>query len=123
MRPVLALPVGLLALLGGGCADDGSPRPLPVAGDAERGRAALERFDCEACHVIPGVRGLPAHMGPSLEQYARRAYLAGKFPNEQHYLVRWIVDAPALAPATAMPAIGVSEAEALDMAAYLLTLR
>jgi cytochrome c2 len=114
----------MVALLGAGCGGRERPGlpPLPGA-DAERGRAALERFDCGACHVIPGVTGTTGRVGPSLEQYARRAYVAGKFPNDQDYLVRWIIDPPALAPRTAMPAVGVTEAEARDMAAYLQALR
>jgi cytochrome c2 len=113
-----------LALLLAGCTGHEAPRPLPPAGaDAGRGRVALGRFDCRVCHLIPGIRGAPGQVGPSLQHYARRAYVAGKFPNEHTHLVRWIMDPPALAPRTAMPATGVSEAEARDMAAYLLTLR
>lgn len=124
MSQVSATRVLLPLLLLAGCAGRESPRPLPVPGaDAMRGRVALERFDCGVCHVIPGVTGAPGRVGPSLAHYARRTYLAGKFPNEHAHLVRWIMDPPALAPRTAMPATGVSEAEARDMAAYLLALR
>jgi cytochrome c2 len=113
-----------LVLLQTGCAGHEPPRPREVAGgEAQRGRVALERFDCGVCHIIPGVSGTPGRVGPSLEHFARRAYVAGKFPNEAGHLVRWIVDPPALAPRTAMPAVGVSEAEARDMAAYLFTLQ
>jgi cytochrome c2 len=38
-------------------------------------------------------------------------------------LERWIVDPPALVPATAMPSVGVAEHDARNMAAYLLSLR
>lgn len=124
MRPPSTRCIGVLALLLAGCTGHEAPRPLAPAGaDAGRGRAALERFDCRVCHVIPGIRGAPGQVGPSLEHYARRTYVAGKFPNGHAHLARWIVDPPALVPGTAMPATGVSEAEARDMAAYLLTLR
>jgi cytochrome c2 len=114
----------LLALAGAGCTQHEPPRPAPVAdADAQRGRKALEQFDCGVCHVIPAVPGARGQVGPSLQHYARRAYVAGKFPNEPAHLVRWIMDPPALAPRTAMPATGVSEAQARDMAAYLLALR
>jgi cytochrome c2 len=113
-----------LVLVCAACTGDEPSRPLPVPGaDAARGRAALERFDCGVCHVIPGVTGAPGRVGPSLAHYARREYVAGKFPRDPALLVRWIMDPPALAPHTAMPATGVSEAEARDMAAYLLALR
>jgi cytochrome c1 len=38
-------------------------------------------------------------------------------------LSAWLRDPPAIDPATAMPNLGLSEAEALDVAAYLYTLR
>ena len=38
-------------------------------------------------------------------------------------LVAWLMDPPAIDPLTAMPATGISEAEARDVAAYLYTLR
>jgi hypothetical protein len=61
-------------------------------------------------------------VGPALDQYSRRPYLAGKFPNEADMLVRWIVDAPAMSPQTAMPAIAMSSQDARDIAAYLYEL-
>ena len=94
-----------------------------AGGDARRGRTALERHDCGVCHVIPGVRGAPGVVGPSLKDFAHRPNLAGKFARGEENIIRWIIDPPAMAPHTAMPAVGVSEAEARDMAAYLLTLQ
>jgi cytochrome c1 len=38
-------------------------------------------------------------------------------------LTAWLRDPPAIDPATLMPAMGLSEPEARDMAAYLYTLR
>ncbi len=104
-----------------GCADDGRRIPA-VAGDAERGRLLLARLQCGACHVIPGVRASRGHVGPPLEGFARRAYLAGKWPNEPAYLLRWLRDPPAMAPLTAMPAVVGDDAAARDIAAYLYTL-
>jgi cytochrome c1 len=95
-----------------------------MRGDAERGRAALLALECNVCHEIPGVSGAPGYVGPSLAAYGRKVYVAGKFPNTPEILVQWIMDAPALAPATAMPAFAqVSETQAYDIAAYLHSLR
>jgi cytochrome c len=93
--------------------------PRVIGGDAERGRAALVRHECGVCHVIPGIGAAVGQVGPALDDYSRRPYVAGKFPNEPATLVRWIVDAPAMAPRTAMPAIEMSQQEARDIAAYL----
>jgi cytochrome c1 len=38
-------------------------------------------------------------------------------------MVRWIVNPPFIDPLTAMPATGITEAEARDVAAYLYSLR
>lgn len=96
---------------------------MQVPGDARAGRAAIERFDCGVCHTIPGVRGARGLVAPPLELYRRRVYIAGKFPNTPEMLARWIQDPPALVPATAMPALGVSDLEARDIAAYLFEAR
>lgn len=101
-----------------GCSE--SPPKLHVAGgEPGRGKAAIERYGCPACHTIPGIPGYGANVGPPLGQLAARAYLAGVLPNLPHNLVRWLQDPPAVAPRTVMPKLGVSEAEARDMAAYL----
>jgi cytochrome c1 len=90
--------------------------------DAERGKLALHQHACTACHVIPGVAGADVHVGPPLSGLARRELLAGAVPNTPEQLVRWIRNPQAIDPGTAMPMLGVSEASARDMAAYLATL-
>lgn len=101
------------------CAPGPDYEPRVIGGNAEKGRAALARYECGVCHVIPGVPDAVGKVGPALDNYARRSYVAGKFPNEPETLVRWIVDAPSMAPQTAMPAIAMSDQEAKDMAASL----
>jgi mono/diheme cytochrome c family protein len=100
-------------------AEGGASLPRLSMGKTERGRAVLERYECGVCHVIPGIRNAVGRVGPSLDDYAQRPYVAGKFPNETETLARWIRDAPAMAPQTAMPAIAMSQQEARDAAAYL----
>ena len=107
-----------LALLAG-CGDAG-PRVGGIAGDPARGRVALTQYGCRACHMIPGVTGSEVYVGRPLENLARRRVIAGTLPNDQANLVRWIRDPQAIDPRTAMPVLGVSERDALDMSAYLL---
>lgn len=101
------------------CMPDRDYEPRVIGGNAEQGRAALARYECGVCHVIPGVPDAVGKVGPALDNYSQRSYVAGKFPNEPEVLVRWIIDAPAMAPQTAMPAIAMSDRDARDMAAYL----
>ena len=46
----------------------------------------------------------------------------GVLPNTPDNLLAWIKDPPGIDPLTAMPASGLDEAEARDVAAYLYTL-
>ena len=93
--------------------------PNVVGGDAERGRDAVALLECGACHVIPGVPGAHSHVGPPLAEFRRNVYIAGKHPNMPEVLVRFVRDAPSLAPDTAMPAIDMTDQQARDIAQYL----
>jgi hypothetical protein len=68
------------------------------------------------------VSGAIGAVGPPLSDFAARGFIAGVVPNYPGYLVRWVMDPPALAPQTAMPDVGVEEQDARDIAAYLYTL-
>lgn len=100
---------------------------LAHAGVAEidRGRALIEKAGCAGCHSIPGVRhvGTPGRVGPPLEAFGRRLYVAGMLPNTPDQLARWIQDPQAINPRTGMPRVGLSAQESRDVAAYLLNLK
>ena len=94
-----------------------------IDGDVARGHDLIERHACGACHVIPGVHGADGLVGPPLESFSRRSYIAGELPNNAANLQRWLLNPPAVEPHTAMPNLGLTPDEARDMAAYLSTLR
>jgi cytochrome c len=94
-----------------------------AAHDAERGRRLLTQYQCGSCHVIPGVAAATGRSAPTLAAFGRRSYIGGRWPNESDALVRWIVAPRALLPDATMPAMGASEADARDMAAYLMALK
>ena len=91
-------------------------------GNAERGRNAMREYACIACHSIPGVTGGDLHIGPSLEGFCRREWIAGRVPNTTDNLVAWLRDPQRIDPETAMPDMNVTPQHARDMAAYLETL-
>ncbi|WP_230533091.1 c-type cytochrome [Microvirga roseola] len=93
-----------------------------VGGDAERGRALIQAYECGSCHMIEGIRGADGVVGPPLTDYAQRMLLAGIVPNAPRTLVPWLMNPPAIDPDTAMPNLGISEPEARDIATYLYTL-
>jgi hypothetical protein len=53
---------------------------------------------------------------------ARRGYVAGKRPNTPENLVAFLINPQAVSPGSAMPALGLTQAEARDAAAYLYTI-
>lgn len=101
----------------------GAEEVAPIDGDPETGARVIGAIGCGVCHVVPGVPGPRGTVGPSLEGFAHRAFIAGAVPNRPDLLVEWVGNAPALVPDTAMPALPLSEQEARDVAAYLYTLR
>jgi cytochrome c2 len=119
---LLPLTLGIVALGLAGCLENPMPGRAVIDGSPERGRKEIARLQCGACHVIPGVRAARGSVGPSLQGFSRRVYLAGKWPNEPRYVVSWLRDPPAMAPLTAMPALVNGEQPARDIAAYLYTL-
>lgn len=113
----------LLLLLGlAGLTGCGQPVPL-VEGDPERGRAAIRVHGCGSCHLIPGVAGATGRVGPPLDRIADRAYLGGVVANTPEGMRLWIQHPQGIAPGTAMPDMGIGEADARDITAYLYTLR
>jgi cytochrome c1 len=90
-----------------------------TGGDPARAPALIRRYGCAGCHTIPGIPGGDGKVGASLADLRSRVYIAGVATNTPDNLVQWIVTPQALSPRTAMPATGITEAEARDVAAYL----
>jgi cytochrome c2 len=115
---LMRLLLGGVLLAIGGCG--GQPAAMQVVGgDAGRGKALVQRYGCIACHSVPGLDAHGANVGPPLVHMAERGYLAGLLPNTVDSMVLWLTNPPAVDPDTAMPNLGVSRAEALDIAAFL----
>jgi len=90
-----------------------------TGGEPSRGYRAKVELGCGACHAISGVPGASGTVGPSLTGISSQVYgAAGAHTPDQ--LIAWIKAPRAMRPDTAMPDLGVSDAEARDIAAYLL---
>jgi mono/diheme cytochrome c family protein len=106
----------------------GLPKPAPRSqpatrpGDARLGRELTGRYVCATCHVIPGFVSATAHVGPPLNGAGTRAFIGGVLPNTRENMVRWLMDPRAIDPRSAMPALGITEQEAHDIAAFMATL-
>ncbi len=85
------------------------------------GRSLIQQSGRGSCHRIAGVPGANGNMGPPLARFAQRIYVAGRLTNTRENLVRWIREPRTVDPSTVMPAVGIDEAGARDIAAYLYT--
>ena len=96
---------------------------VTTGGNAGKGSAAIARYGCGSCHVIPGVSGAVGLAGPPLTGIANRIYIAGVMQNTPENMMRWIQDPKGVDEKTVMPNLGVTPGDAADIAGYLYTLR
>jgi cbb3-type cytochrome oxidase cytochrome c subunit len=113
------------------------PRPIadPVlpAGyqeDKARGRQLFTERGCLACHMHQGTsqpgEGLPAvtnevHFGPNLSRLAAKLGTSpGDKASARRWLIQWIKNPTVYHPRTFMPVTHLTDAEAADLAAWLL---
>lgn len=131
MMPRLAIArheaIDLAAWLGEGAAP--APALAVTTGDVERGRQAYLARGCAGCHAFAGA-GVP-EPSPLPRGAARGEHDAPAVelaPDLRHARVRlrpelvatWIRAPASLRPATLMPNLGIAEAEAADLAAFVL---
>lgn len=90
--------------------------------DADRAEAAIQRYGCGSCHVIPGIPHAQGRVGPELDRIVDQVFIAGRLPNTPENLITWIQHPQHIDPENAMPDLGVTEQEARDIAAYLYSL-
>jgi cytochrome c oxidase subunit 2 len=91
------------------------------AGPAAEGKGVYTRSACVGCHTIRGVSA--GVVGPDLTHFgSRRTVGAGLLPATLDNVAAWVRDPAAIKPGVKMPALGLTEAEARAVAAYLLSL-
>ena len=95
---------------------------LLTGGNPERGWQLIQNYGCGGCHTIPRVPQAAGQVGPSLKGIGGHVYLAGRLENRPENVIAWVQHPRAIDPLTVMPELGVTEAQARDIAAYLYTL-
>jgi cytochrome c1 len=105
------------------CTEAAEPVWIVPGGDARRAPALMRAFGCAACHSIPGIPNADGNVGPPLSGFGRRTYIAGMLSNTPQNLIRWLRNPQGVVPGNAMPNMGVTDAQARDLAAYLYTIR
>jgi cytochrome c len=123
-RTTRVVSICVIASLGLACRPSArSEASMITGGDIERGRSAIGKYGCAACHTIPGIRGANATVGPPLNRIAVRGYLGGHLTNSPANMILWIQKPQEVDPKNVMPNMGVTDQDARDIAAYLYTLR
>ncbi len=111
-----------VAALAAGC-DQSGVQAGANGGDPRNGAHLIRKFGCGTCHTIPGIADADGFVGPPLNAIGRRGYLAGKLQNTPDNMVKWLRDPQAVVPGNVMPNMGVDQAQARDITAYLYTLK
>ena len=107
-----------------GCSDPIKEQAYHLTGgDPDRGKLAVERYGCAACHTIPGIPGADALVGPPLTRMGARVYIGGVLKNTPQNMTSWLKNPPGVDPLTAMPNLHLPVDDARDIASYLYTLR
>lgn len=124
MKRCQGLLILIQIILLSGCGE-GNTRPVQqvMDGEARQGEQLVRRYGCAGCHILPGSQGTTTHFGPPLNAFAGHTTIAGAVPNQPENLVFWLQQPQAVKPGTAMPNLGIQEAEARHIAAFLYTLR
>jgi cytochrome c len=108
-----------LTVLGAGCSRSNTPEQHAASAQTSAPNLMIQ-YGCPTCHVIPHVPGAVGKVGPPLDQLAQRSYLAGTLQNSPENLVHWIQHPQQVHPGTAMPEMGVTSADAVRIATFLL---
>jgi cytochrome c len=119
--PGITLVIFVMLLISG-CTGEvrGVPEERPASDESvNHGRELIAHYGCGSCHSIPGIPGADSMAAPPLINFYQRTYIAGRLPNTSDNLIAWIQKPQEIEPGTAMPDLGVTEAEAEDIAAYL----
>ena len=120
------LPV--LALVAACQATPAAPTEAPVAlgPEASEGKSLFVSRGCVACHRAPNVPEAQGTIGPNLRGVGNPSShpkIAAVTDNTPDNMVRWLMNPQAVKPGTAMPSIGLSEADARKLTAFLETLK
>jgi cytochrome c oxidase subunit II len=100
----------------------GKPGGAPQGGNQEyaQGEKLFTGKGCIACHSMTAVNAPKGMVGPNLANIGSRSHLAaGTLKNTDENLARWIRDPQGIKKGVLMPNLGVTEAEAKALVAYL----
>ena len=118
MKAAAAALVAAAAVLASGCSSAKSPA-LVVGGSPKKGARLIQKFGCGSCHMIAGIKNASGRVGPPLDSFRKKRFIAGELPNTPENATRWIEHPKSVEPGTIMPDLGVTREQARQIVAYL----
>jgi cytochrome c oxidase subunit II len=102
-------------------AQEGPPAPPEaVTAATSEGEKLFLAKGCVACHALNAYDAPKGMVGPNLGNIGSRSYLAaGTLKNTDENLARWIRDPQGIKKGVLMPNLGLTDAEAQALTAYL----
>lgn len=122
-RRLLALASLFALALAAACKPAPPPDRDVPGGTAALGPAAIQKYGCGTCHIIPGIPGANGRVAQPLLGFSDRSDIGGAIANTPEGLLKWIQDPQSLNRTARMPKLGVTDQDARDIAAYLYTLK
>jgi len=119
---LVAAALGVAACAGSSDSGESGSRVVRGASPAA-GKQQIVRYGCGACHSIPGIKEANGLVGPPLTHFGKRGTIAGYWANTPTNLTDWVEDPQHMQPGSDMPTLGVTRAEARNIAAYLESLQ
>lgn len=98
-----------------------SARGAYAGGNAQRGKETFEAVGCQACHVVGGMTKVRETRGTSYDIAPELTRVGSKVNAD--WLYDWIRNPRHFNPTTKMPNLRLTDAEARDIVAYLMTLK
>lgn len=98
-----------------------SPKGAYAGGNAERGKLLFESVGCQACHVVGEMTKVRETRGTSYDIAPELSRVGSKVSPDWMY--DWIRNPRHYNPTTKMPSLRLSDAEAKDIVAFLMTLK
>lgn len=88
--------------------------------DTEVGKQLMMSYGCVSCHEHDGMNEARGRVGPPLNEFYQRSYIAGTLPNTRENLILWLMDPREVNPNSAMPNVGLSYEQADALSDLLL---
>jgi cytochrome c2 len=119
--------IGAIGLAGCQSAPRQPPaKMVELSGAAAEGREVFLSKGCIACHRAPNVPEAQSTVGPNLVGIGNpttHPKIAAVLDNTPENMKRWLQEPQTVKPGSAMPSLGLTDAEAANLTAFLETLK